>query len=67
MAAYDLVLIESGRQDSNLRPSSPKALGVSFRKTLRLLLWPGVIIDGGTSLRKLIAKSSKIMQCVYRI
>ena len=26
MAAYDLVLIESGRQDSNLRPSAPKAL-----------------------------------------
>jgi len=25
MAAYDLVLIESGRQDSNLRPSAPKA------------------------------------------
>ena len=25
-AAYDLVLIESGRQDSNLRPSAPKAL-----------------------------------------
>ena len=27
MAAYDLVLIESGRQDSNLRPSAPKAIG----------------------------------------
>ena len=26
MAAYDLVFIESGRQDSNLRPSAPKAL-----------------------------------------
>ena len=26
MAAYDLDLIESGRQDSNLRPSAPKAL-----------------------------------------
>ena len=26
MAAYDLVLIESGRQDSNLRPSAPKTL-----------------------------------------
>ena len=25
MAAYDLVFIESGRQDSNLRPSAPKA------------------------------------------
>jgi len=24
IAAYDLVLIESGRQDSNLRPSAPK-------------------------------------------
>ena len=30
MAAYDLVLIESGRQDSNLRPSAPKALNYSF-------------------------------------
>jgi len=29
MAAYDLVLIESGRQDSNLRPSAPKALNSS--------------------------------------
>ena len=27
MAAYDLVFIESGRQDSNLRPSAPKASG----------------------------------------
>ena len=27
MAAYDLVFIESGRQDSNLRPSAPKATG----------------------------------------
>ncbi len=26
MAAYDLDLIESGRQDSNLRSSAPKAL-----------------------------------------
>ena len=26
MAAYDLVFIESGRQDSNMRPSTPKAL-----------------------------------------
>ena len=25
MASYDLDLIESGRQDSNLRPSAPKA------------------------------------------
>jgi len=29
MAAYDLVFIESGRQDSNLRPSAPKALNSS--------------------------------------
>ena len=29
MVAYDLVLIESGRQDSNLRPSAPKALNSS--------------------------------------
>ena len=26
MTAYDYVFIESGRQDSNLRPSAPKAL-----------------------------------------
>ena len=26
MASYELVFIESGRQDSNLRPSAPKAL-----------------------------------------
>ena len=30
MAAYDLDLIESGRQDSNLRPSAPKALDLLF-------------------------------------
>jgi len=30
MAAYDLVLIESGRQDSNLRPSAPKAPALQF-------------------------------------
>ena len=29
MAAYDLVLIESGRQDSNLRPRAPKGLDLS--------------------------------------
>ena len=33
MAAYDLVLIESGRQDSNLRPSAPKAL-ISYSAAL---------------------------------
>ena len=30
MAADDLILIESGRQDSNLRPSAPKALRYLF-------------------------------------
>ena len=30
MAAYDLVFIESGRQDSNLRPSAPKAPALQF-------------------------------------
>ena len=30
MAAYDLVFIESGRQDSNLRPSAPKAPSTQF-------------------------------------
>ena len=28
---YELDLIESGRQDSNLRPSDPKELGVILR------------------------------------
>ena len=27
---YDLVFIESGRQDSNLRPSAPKAPALQF-------------------------------------
>jgi len=31
-----IVRSQSGRQDSNLRPSAPKALGVIFKKTLRL-------------------------------
>jgi len=30
MAAYELVFIESGRQDSNLRPSAPKSLDTSI-------------------------------------
>jgi len=29
MASYDFVFIESGRKDSNLRPSAPKALPTS--------------------------------------
>ena len=33
---YDLVFKWSGRQDSNLRPSAQKALGVIFKKTLGL-------------------------------
>ena len=61
-----IVRSQSGRQDSNLRPSAPKALGVIFKKTLRLQLQPRLTIDGGTSLRQLFAKSSKILQDVYR-
>jgi len=30
MAAYDLVFKWSGRQDSNLRPSAPKALKINL-------------------------------------
>ena len=40
---YELVLIESGRQDSNLRPSAPKALNrvsetLCFQAITKLLL-----------------------------
>jgi len=36
MTACELDLIESGRQDANLRPSASKALGGISKKTLRL-------------------------------
>ncbi len=51
MAAYDLDLIESGRQDSNLRPSAPKA-------PIRQIEIVGQIINSGYSL--LVATSLKI-------
>ena len=36
--SYDLNLIESGRQDVNLRPSAFKTLGVINKNMLRLFL-----------------------------
>ncbi|KGF93578.1 hypothetical protein EU94_1213 [Prochlorococcus marinus str. MIT 9123] len=39
IAAYELVLIESGRQDSNLRPSAPKALNKFFFEILMHLFF----------------------------
>ena len=49
MTSYDLVFIESGRQDSNLRPSAPKALNRSstalgFQAKSDFLLGSGKIV-----------------------
>ena len=52
MAAYDLVLIESGRQDSNLRPSAPKAQEMFFKRFVRTIAVIGNLSDHGSFLRQ---------------
>ena len=37
MVTYDLDLIESARQDSNLRPSAPKAQEIVFDRIIRTI------------------------------
>jgi len=51
MAAYDLVFIESGRQDSNLRPSAPKAQVMFFKRFVRTIAIIEYLYNPGSFLR----------------
>jgi len=63
MAAYDLVFIESGRQDSNLRPSAPKAPSTQFATVPTRNKWGYSLLVGMTR----INMSLKMQQSIAKI
>ena len=52
MAAYELDLIESGRQDSKLRPSTPKAQKMFFKRFVRTIAVIRNLSDYGSFLKQ---------------